>query len=121
MAEDAGRRRFAAVSALRELRLLAGLLQPGLAPFLDPRVARQHPTALEFGAKRRVNLGESSGDAVPNSRGLSGDAAAVHPDPDVDAAVVAGLRERLLGDRLQVGPRKVLLELALVDLDRATA
>src|SRR3954451_12571194 len=121
MAEDAGRRRFAAVSALRELRLLAGLLKAGLAPLLDPGVAGQHASALQLRAKRGVDLGERAGDAVPDRRGLAGDAATVHTDADVDVALVARLHERLLRDRLQVGAGEVFLERPLVDLDLAVA
>src|SRR5262249_28296746 len=80
-----------------------------------------HPAALELGAERRIALGERAGDPVPYGRGLARDPAAMDAYPDVDAALVAGLRERLLGDRLQVGTREVLLELALVHLDAAAA
>src|SRR5215208_2514930 len=121
MAEDADRRSFAAVSALAELRLLAGLLKPRLAPLLDPGVAGQHPTPLELRAERRIDVAERPSDAVSDRRRLSRDAASVHPDADVDAALIAGLRERLLGDRLEIGAREVLVELALVDLDAAAA
>src|SRR5829696_2541707 len=107
--------------ALRELRLLAGLLQPGLAALLDPRVAGQHAPALELGAKRGIDVDEGLGDSVADSGRLTGDAASVDADADVDVALVAALDERLLGDRLQVGPREVLLERPLVDLDAAVA
>src|SRR4051794_1321283 len=117
MAEDAGGRRFAAVSALRELRLLAGLLKPGLAALLDPSVAGQHAAALELRAQRRIDLGERLGDSVPHGRRLAGDPATVDADPDVNVVLITGLGEGLLGDRLQIGPREVVLELAPVDLD----
>src|SRR4051812_7029807 len=59
-----GRRQapVAAVSALAELRLLAGLLQPSLAALLDPGVPGQHAPALQLGAKSRVDLGQRTGD-----------------------------------------------------------
>src|SRR6266550_1521930 len=98
MAEDAGRRRFAAVSALGELRLLAGLLQPGLATLLHPSVTGQHAPALELGAERGIDVAESLGDAVADRSGLAGDPTAMHADADVYVALVAALHERLLGD-----------------------
>src|SRR5512143_1718923 len=119
MAEDTGRRRFAPASALRELGPLAGFLEPGLAALLDPRVTGQHASALELGPQRRIDVAEGTGDAVPDGRRLAGDTSAVDPDAHVDVALVAALHQRLLGDRLQVGTREVLLQLPLVDLDAA--
>src|SRR5512143_812320 len=119
MAEDTGRRRFAPASALRELGPLAGFLEPGLAALLDPRVTGQHASALELGPQRRIDVAEGTGDAVPDGRRLAGDTSAVDPDAHVDVALVAALHQRLLGDRLQVGTREVLLQRPLVDLDAA--
>src|SRR5438874_1116361 len=106
MAEDAGRRRFAAVSALAELRLLAGLLKPGLAALLDPCITGQHAAALQLGTKRGVDLGQRASDSVADCRGLSGDATTVDPDAHIDVALIAALDQRLPRDRLQIGARE---------------
>src|SRR3954447_1224932 len=121
MAEDAARRRFAAASALRELGLLAGLLEPGLAALLDPRVTGQHAPALQLGPESGVDLGERTSDAMTNRGGLSRDATSVNADANVDVSLIPGLHERLLRDRLQVGAGEVFLEGAFVDLDLAVA
>src|SRR4051794_33022287 len=104
-------------SALAELRTLAGLLQPRLTPFLDPRVARQQPPSLELAAEIGVDLGQRPGDAVADRPRLARDAAAVDPDPDIDRLLVAAGDERLAGERLQVRTGEVVVEAAAVDLE----
>src|SRR5262249_19058823 len=98
-----------------------GLLEAGLAALLDPGVAGQEAASLEVAAQLGVDLGQGPGDAVANRAGLTADAAAVDTDADVDAALVAGDGERLLGHRLVQGPREELLEAALVDFELAVA
>src|SRR5215218_8067055 len=108
-------------SALAELRLLAGLLQPGLAALLDAGVTGEEAPALEIAAKLGVDLGQRPGDPVTDRAGLAADPTAVDADADVNVALVAGDDERLLGHRLVQGPRKELLDAALVDFDLAVA
>src|ERR671937_3171869 len=60
--------------ALGELRRLAGLLQPVLAPLLLPGVPGEEPFLLELRTEGGVVLDERSGDAVPERPGLARDA-----------------------------------------------
>src|SRR5680860_281416 len=110
-----------APSALAELRALASLLQTGLAPLLGARVAGQEAAPLELAAQLGVDLGQRPGDAVADSAGLAADAAAVDPDPHVDAVLVAGDHEWLDSRRLVQGAGEELLDRATVDDDLATA
>src|SRR6478672_11275828 len=108
-------------SALAELRPLARLLEAGLAALLDPRVARQEAAALQLAAQLGVDIGQCPGDPVADGAGLAADSAAMDPDPNVDAAFVAGRRERLTDHRAVQRPREELIQLAAVDRDLAVS
>ena len=55
---------------LRELRPLAGLLEPRLATLLGARVAGEHAAALELAAQLGIDLDKRAGDAVADGVGL---------------------------------------------------
>src|SRR4051794_13262313 len=93
--------------ALAELRPLAGLLQPGLLALLDARVAREEAAALELAAQVRIGLQQRARDAVAQRAGLGADAAAVDPDDDVHAVLVADGLQRLADVAAQRGAREV--------------
>src|SRR5215211_7468200 len=118
-APNAGPSAGAATSALRELRTLAGLLETRLAPLLAARVARQQPSALELPSQLRIDLAQGPRDAVTHRPGLAGDAPAVYADAHVHVALVSGGDQGLSRHRLVEGARKVLVELAPVDLEAA--
>src|SRR5215217_990316 len=106
-------RRFAGVSALRELRALTCLLESRLAPLLRAGVSRQEAAPLEVAAELGIDLGERPGDSVANRSSLAGDAAAVDADADVHLALVSGGQELVAWE--------VILEAAPVDLELAGA
>src|SRR5215208_1072136 len=114
-------RRFAGVSALRELRALACLLESRLAPLLRAGVSRQEAAPLEVAAELGIDLGERPGDSVANRSSLAGDAAAVDADADVHLALVSGGQERLADEGLVLVAWEVILEAAPVDLELAGA
>src|SRR5215208_4247137 len=114
-------RRFAGVSALRELRALACLLESRLAPLLRAGVSRQEAAPLEVAAELGIDLGERPGDSVANRSSLAGDAAAVDADADVHLALVSGGQERLANEGLVLVAWEVILEAARVDLELAGA
>src|SRR4051812_41373020 len=107
--------------ALGELRPLAGLLEAGLLPLLDARVARQEAAALELAAQVRVGLEQSAADAVAQRAGLGGDAAALHAGHDVHAVRVTDRLERLADIALERRAREEDVERAAVDRVRARA
>src|SRR5262245_520251 len=106
-------RLIAARLALRELRRLARLVQAGLLALDLARIACQEALALERHPQARVGLDERAGDPVANRSGLSGRAAPV----DADAQVEGSLDPRHLERR----ERRDLVRLAReVVLDRAS-
>src|SRR3954465_3761430 len=86
--------------ALGELRPLAGLLETGLLPLLDARVAGQEAAALELQAQARIGFHGRPGDPVPQRSGLGRDPAALDTRHHVEAALVARRLERLAGHTL---------------------
>src|SRR3954469_448591 len=110
-------RRFAAVSALGELRPLAGFLESRLAPLLRSGVARQQAAALEVATELGVDLRQRPRDAVADGPRLPRDAAAVDASPDVHLALVSRGQERLADEGLVLVAREVVLEASPVDLE----
>src|SRR5262249_16490 len=108
-------------SALAELRPLASLLQPRLAPLLDPGVAGQEAPPLEIAAQLGVDLGKRPGDAVSHRTRLAADPTAMDANAAADVALISGDGEGLADHRLVQGTREELLEAALVDLELAVA
>src|SRR3954447_5328197 len=88
-------------SALRELRALAGLLQPGLLALHDARVARQEPGLLQVGPQVLIRVHQRPGDAVAQRASLTGNAAAVDPGADVKGSLGTAHAQRRRGDGLQ--------------------
>src|SRR5205085_809220 len=101
--------------ALRELRRLARLVQPGLLALDLARVACEEALALQRHAQLRVRLDERAGDPVADGARLSGQPAAVDADAEVVLPFDAGHLERRDGDRLPDRAREVFLERAAVD------
>ena len=74
-------------SALRVLRGLPGLLQPGLLPFLHPGIPGEEAGSLQARAVLRVHDLERPGDAEPQRSRLPGYAAPGDPGHDVERVV----------------------------------
>src|ERR1700722_7205708 len=101
-------------SALGKLRLLAGLLQPGLLALLDARITRQEAAALELGTQVRVGLQQRARNAVAQRSGLSGDTAAVDPRDHIHPRLVADGLERVADHPAQRLTREIDVELLAV-------
>src|SRR5919204_2160288 len=115
------KRRLAAPSALGELRSLAGLLEPRLAPLLGPSIAGQQTAPLQLAAQIWVDLGERTRDPMADGAGLAGDPASVYPHANVHSALVAGAEQGLPHESLVLMAREVVLERTPVDLEAAVA
>src|SRR5690242_4244459 len=107
--------------ALRELRRLARLVQPGLLALDDPGVARQEAGALQRLAQVRVGLDERAADSVPDRAGLSARASPVDADADVERALDAGDLERRERELAVCEAREVLVDCLAVEPGRAVA
>src|SRR4051794_15152956 len=83
---------------LGELRRLAGLLQPVLAPFLLPRVAAEHALLLEGGAELRVDADQRARDAVAKRSCLPADTPALDAGDDVEVLLLLNKAERRRDD-----------------------
>src|SRR5437773_7979543 len=106
---------------LRELRPLAGLLEPRLLALLRSRVAREEAAALELAAQVGVGLEQRARDAVAQRARLGRDPAAVHPGDDVHAVLVADRLQRLADGALQRGAREEDVQRLAVDRVGAVA
>src|SRR4051812_21342714 len=96
-------------SALAELLATAGAVQADLLALDLAGVARDEAGAAQVGLERRVVVDEGARDAVADSPGLAGLAAAVDVDLDVEGAVVGGQDERLAHDHDRRLAAEVLL------------
>src|SRR4051794_7423151 len=109
-------------SALGVLRRLAGLLETGLLALDDAGVTREQPGLLERGAVGLdVDGVEAAGHAEAQGAGLAGDAAAVDPRDDVEAALELQRGERLVHDLLVQLVREVVVQGPAVDRPLAGA
>ena len=100
---------------MRELRRLAGLVEPGLLALDDACVAREEALALERHPQLGIGLDERTGDPVPHRAGLAGRAAAVDADADVERSLDAGGLQRCERQRAVGGAREVVLERPAVE------
>src|SRR5258706_7625356 len=101
--------------ALRELRGLAGLVEPGFLALDLAGVAREVTLALQRDPELRIGLDEGAGDAVAHRAGLPGEPASVHAHAEVVLAFETGGLQRRDGDRLPDRAREVLLDRPAVD------
>src|SRR5690349_1478687 len=111
----------AELSALTELRRLAGLVQAGLLALHDAGVAGEEAFALQHGPQVRVRLDERAGDSVADSAGLAARPAAVHAHAQVVRALDAGDAQRRHHLRTVGHPREVVLEVPAVEPGRPVA
>src|SRR3972149_3862634 len=81
-------------SALRVLRRLAGSLAAVLLALLHPRVAGEEAGLAKGQAAFRIELEESTGEAVPDRAGLTRDPATLDLDDRVELALGSGDPER---------------------------
>src|SRR3990170_3443323 len=81
-------------SALRVLRRLAGSLEAVLLALLHPRVAGEEAGLAKGQAAFRIELEESTGEAVPDRAGLTRDPATLDLDDRVELALGSGDPER---------------------------
>ena len=104
------------------MRPFSGLLQVGLLAFLAAIVAG-HSRPRRLRSPRQLGLERVSarGRRRGGPPGLAADAAAVDADPDVDGALVAGGDERLAGQRHVLAALEVLVDAAIVDVERAVS
>src|SRR5579872_133359 len=108
------RRETSTELALRELRRLARLVQPGLLALDLAGVTRQVALPLERDAKLGIELDEGAGDTVANRTGLAGEPAAVHADAQVVLALESGGAKGRGRERAPHGAREVLVQRAAV-------
>src|ERR1700736_2566462 len=112
---------MSAALALRELRGLAGLVEPGLFALDLACIARQIPLALQRHTQLRVGVDEGAGDAVPDRAGLTARTAAVDADAQVVRALGARRLQRGGSERAVRRARGALLEGRAVHPARAVA
>ena len=109
------------ILALGELRCATSGLQTVLLALLHTRIAREETGLLQDGAVLGVDQQQSAGNAVAQSAGLTGNAAAFNGGNDVDLAELLGSGERLTDDHLQGLETEILVDVAAVDGDGAGA
>ena len=110
------------MSALRELGCLARLMQTIFLTLFLARIAAEEPCLLEGGAVGfAVADAERAGDAVADGARLTGHAAAVDIDDDIELILGADCLEGLVDDEAHGVEGEVILEGALVDGDVALA
>src|SRR5579859_24404 len=99
-----------AALTLRELRGLAGLVEPSLLALDLPGIARQIPLTLQRHTQLRIGVDEGAGDAVPDRARLTARTAAVDADAKVVGALGARRLQRGGRERAVRRAREVLLE-----------
>ena len=110
------------MSAFRELRCLARLVQTILLALFLSGIALEIACLFENGAIGfLVADAEGAGDAVTDRARLSGHAAAVHVDDDVELVGRGHSLKGLIDDKTHGVEGEVVLEGALVDGDVALA
>src|SRR5512135_80184 len=106
---------------LRELEPGAGAALTVLLALLHARVAREEAGLLECPAELAVEEAERAGDPVADRAGLARAPAALDERDDVELVARLGELQGLADDHLEHVVRKVVLEGAVVDLDRSLA
>ena len=108
-------------SALAELRSAACGFEAVLLALLHTRIAGKETGLLEDGAVFGVDEQQSASNAVTQSAGLTGNAAAFDGGNDVDLAELLGGDQGLTDDHLQGLETKVIVDVTAVDGDGAGA
>lgn len=107
--------------ALGELEALASSGLTGFLAFFLTGIAGEHTGALQDRAELRLEFLQGAGNAMPDSAGLTRNAAALDDDVDVKIAGSTGDDERL-GDIALLGKRREIFgEFAFIDGDFAVA
>src|SRR5204862_2072077 len=104
-----------------ELEPLACALLAVLLPFVRARVARQEAKLLQSRPQFCVELHQRPGNSQTSCPGLTGDAAAVGEDQQIELISGLGGRKRLPHHGPRALCREVILECAVVDLNFALA
>ena len=119
---------FGVLNILKDNRLSLGelgcatcSLQAVLLSFLHSGVAGQETSSLQSSAVLGVQAQQSAGDAVTDSAGLTGNAAASDGDNNVNLANQIGSNQGLTNDQLQGLQTEVIVDVAAVDDDRTGA
>ena len=107
--------------ALAELRSTTCSLETVLLAFLHSGVAGQETGSLQSGAVALVNEEESAGNAVTDSAGLAGNAAACDGALDVNLIGEANGDQGLTNDELQGVKAEIIVDVTAVDGDNAGA
>ena len=106
---------------LAELRRTTGGFEAVLLALLHARIAREETGLLEDGAIVGAREQERAGDAVTQSAGLTGHAAALDSGIDVNFSHGVGGDQGLTNDELQGLETEVIVDIAAVDGDAAGA
>src|SRR5262249_3608680 len=106
---------------LRELGAATGAAQTWLLPLFHTSIAGQEALLAELLGEVAVVPHQSAGDALHASAGLTGAAAAVNANHNVDAIANAGMLQRSHHCVLVLNDWEVVCELALVDRQLAAA
>ena len=107
--------------SLGELRSATCGLQTVLLSLLHSGVAGQEASGLQGGTELSVQAQQSAGNAVTDSAGLAGNAAACDGDNHVNLANQVGSNQGLVHDQLQGLQTEVVVDVAAVDDDGAGA
>ena len=107
--------------SLGELGSAAGGFEAVLLSFLHSGVAGQEAGGLEGCAVLCVDAEECAGNAMTDSAGLAGNAAALDGADDVDLADGVGADQGLTDDELQGIETEVVVDVTAVDDDGAGA
>ena len=105
------------ISALAELGSATCGLQTVLLSFLHSGVAGHEASSLQSGAVLGIQSDQSTGDAVTDSAGLAGNAAASDGDNDVNLAQQVSGDQGLTDDQLQGLQTEVIVDVAAIDDD----
>ncbi len=105
--------------SLGELRSATSGLETVLLSLLHTRVAGQEAGGLEGGAILGIGSEQSAGNAVTDSAGLAGDAAAGDVGNDIELTDSAGNTEGLVNDELHGLQTEVIIDGTAVNGDLA--
>ena len=100
---------------LGELGSATGCLEAVLLSFLHSGVAGQEAGGLQGAAELGVQGQQGTGDAVTDSAGLAGNAAASHIDNHIHSVNHTGGNQGLTDNELQGVQAKVLVDVAAID------
>ena len=108
-------------SALAELRCTTCALQTVLLSLLHSGVAGHETGSLQSGTELGVQGDQCAGDAVTDSAGLTGNAAACDGNNNINLTNQVGGDQGLTDDQLQGLQAKVIVDITAIDGDSAGA